>query len=253
MVTQLNDAFFREALNHTNVGLIITDPNQDHHPIIFANKGYANLTGYEIDEVIGKNGRLLQGEETDPKVINTLKQAIKAEQSITVEIYNYKKNGEGFWNKLTIDPMWVDGKLYYVGVQKDITETKRKEKLLQEALTELEELSTPIVPIDDHIVALPLIGKISQRRFELLTEKISNFLSLNKNDYLILDLSGLLNIEPEVVDSFLKLQDLTQIIGTQLVITGVRPDLALKARHFTHQLIGLKTYLTIQDAIKALS
>ena len=78
-------------------------------------------------------------------------------------------------------------------------------------------------------------------------------LSKNKNDYLILDLSGLYNIEPTAVDSFLKLHDLTQLIGTVLVVTGIRPDLALKARDFTDQLKGLQTYLTIQDAIKALS
>lgn len=149
--------------------------------------------------------------------------------------------------------MWVDGKLYFVGVQKDITESKRKEALLQEALTELEQLSTPIVPINKNIVALPLIGKVNYERLDQLTGKISTYLSKNKNDYLILDLSGLYNIEPTAVDSFLKLRDLTQLIGTLLVVTGVRPDLALKARDFTDQLKDLRTYLTIQDAIKALT
>lgn len=149
--------------------------------------------------------------------------------------------------------MWVDEKLYFIWVQKDITESKRKEALLTEALAELEQLSTPIVPINNHIAALPLIGKINYDRLDQLTEKVSNYLSKNKNDYLILDLSGLYSIEPTIVDSFLKLHDLTQLIGTQLVITGVRPDLALKARDFTDQLKYLNTYLTIQDAIKALS
>ena len=253
MIKQLEDSFFREALNHTNVGLIITDPNQPDHPIIFVNKGFVNLTGYEADEVTGKNSRILQGHSTDPEVTEAIKQAITNEQSITVEIFNYKKNGEPFWNKLTIDPMWVDGKLYFVGVQKDITESKRKEALLQEALTELEQLSTPIVPINKNIVALPLIGKVNYERLDQLTGKISTYLSKNKNDYLILDLSGLYNIEPTAVDSFLKLRDLTQLIGTLLVVTGVRPDLALKARDFTDQLKDLRTYLTIQDAIKALT
>ncbi|GAA4079786.1 PAS domain-containing protein [Amphibacillus indicireducens] len=253
MIKQLEDSFFREALNHTNVGLIITDPNQPDHPIIFVNKGFVNLTGYDAEEVVGKNSRMLQGQSTGTDVTKAIKQAITNEQSITVELYNYKKNGEPFWNQLTIDPMWIDGKLYFVGVQKDITESKRKEALLKEALTELEQLSTPIVPINKDIAALPLIGKVNYERLDHLTEKISTYLSKNKNDYLILDLSGLYNIEPSIVDSFLKLRALTQLIGTQLVITGVRPDMALKARDFTDQLKDLHTYLTIQDAIKALS
>lgn len=253
MLKQLEDSFFKAAFNHTNVGLIITDPNQPDHPIIFVNQGFVNLTGYKADEVIGKNSRILQGSSTEPEVTESIKRAIDEEKSVTVEIFNYKKNGEPFWNKLTIDPIWFNDKLYFIGVQKDITESKRKEALLKEALTELEQLSTPIVPINQNIAALPLIGMINYERLDHLTEKISTYLSKHRNDYLILDLSGLYSIEPTIVNSFLKLSDLTQLIGTQLVITGVRPDIALKARDFTDQLKDLRTYLTIQDAIKALS
>lgn len=253
MLTQVNNQLFREALNHTNVGLIITDPNLPDHPIIFVNKGFVNLTGYQEEEVIGKNCRILQGDSTDPSVKETIKQAIKEERSVTVEVYNYTKSGRGFWNELTIDPMQVDNKLYFVGIQKNITELKEKEMLLKKTLTEMEHLSSPIVPINKNISALPLIGTITQTRLDQLIERMSIYLSKTKIDYLILDLSGLLKVDPTIADSFLKLNDLTQLIGTQLIITGIRPDLALKARDLSSQLKDLHTFLTIQDAIKALT
>lgn len=253
MINQMKDSFFRQALNHTNVGLIITDPNQPDHPIIFVNRGFINLTGYEEVDVIGKNSRILQGDSTDSVSKQAISEAIENQRSITIEIYNKKKDGQGFWNELTIDPMWVDDKLYFVGMQKDISDLKAKELLLEETMDELKQLYTPIVPIDDHIAALPLIGTITDVRFNQLTETISEYLSNEKSEYLIIDLSGLYQIEESIASSLLKLSDLAQLIGTQLVLTGIRPDIALKARDLSGQISHLLTYLTIQDAIKALS
>src|SRR5690625_810544 len=89
MGNEMNDNFFREALNHTNVGLIITDPNQSNHPIIFVNRGFTKLTGYEESEVLGKNCRFLQGESSDKEAREKINEAIENETSVTVEIYNY--------------------------------------------------------------------------------------------------------------------------------------------------------------------
>jgi len=253
MGNEMNDNFFREALNHTNVGLIITDPNQSNHPIIFVNRGFTKLTGYEESEVLGKNCRFLQGDSSDTEAKEKINEAIENETSVSVEIYNYKKNGEGFWNELTIDPMWVDDQLYFVGVQNDITRLKEKRARLEETMEQLKQLSTPIVPIDDNISALPLIGSITDERFNHLTEAISEHLIETKSDYLILDLSGLFEIEQSMAASILKLNDLTQLVGTQLIITGVRPSLALMTRDLTDNISHLRTYLTLQDAIKALS
>lgn len=248
---------FQEALNHTNVGLVITDPSLEDHPIIYVNKGFTNLTGYKGEEIIGHNCRFLQGDKTDPHTVQQIKEAIHQETSITVQIYNYTKDQQGFWNELTIDPMWIeeDGekKLYFIGIQKDVTELKEKERLLLDALNEMAHLSTPIVPISKGISVLPLIGSITQSRLEQLTDKMSSYLTKSKDDYLILDLSGLYEVDTYVAASLLKLNDLTKLIGTQLVLTGIRPELAIKTLDFGDHLKTLTTYLTVMDAIKALT
>ncbi|WP_017473228.1 PAS domain-containing protein [Amphibacillus jilinensis] len=257
MLNEENQHLFRDALNHTNVGLIITDPSLPDHPIIYVNQGFVNMTGYQAEEIIGTNCRFLQGDQTEQEATNAIRQAIDKEESITVQLYNYTKNGTGFWNELTIDPMRIEEngetKLYFVGVQKDVTELKEKERLLKDALNEMEKLSTPIVPITNHISVLPLIGSITQARLEQLTNAISHYLARSKDDYLILDLSGLYEVDTYVAASLLKLNDLTQLIGTQLVLTGIRPELAIKTLDIGDHLIQLRTYLTVQDAIKALS
>lgn len=256
MITKENIHLFQAALNHTHVGLVITDPSLPEHPIIFVNAGFTQLTGYTAEETIGRNCKFLQGEHTSVKTNQAIKEAIINKESITVQIYNYKKSGYGFWNELTIDPMWVqekgEDKLYFIGIQKDVTELKEKERLLQNALDEMEHLSTPIVPITNNISVLPLIGTITQSRLEQLTNTISCYLTSSKDDYLILDLSGLFEVDTYVAASLLKLHDLTKLIGTQLVLTGIRPELAIKTLDFGDHLKGLTTYLTVKDAIKSL-
>ncbi|CQR47396.1 Blue-light photoreceptor [Paraliobacillus sp. PM-2] len=245
---------FKKALDHTKVGLIITDPSLDDHPIIFINQGFINMTGYQAEDIIGKNCRFLQGEETDQMTIDRIREAIKKEEAITVQLYNYKKDGTGFWNELAIDPMWIEEeqKLYFVGVQKDVTREKEKERLLAEALAEMDQLSTPIVPVGESIAVLPLIGSLHHTRMEKLTNAISNYLSASKDEYLILDLSGLYEVDTYVASSILKLFDLTSLIGTQLVLTGIRPELAIKTTEIGEKLRLMKTYMTVKDAMKVL-
>lgn len=256
MINEDNIHLFQAALNHTNVGLVITDPSLDNHPIVFVNEGFTQLTGYSAEETIGNNCKFLQGSETSERTTQSIREAIRNRESITVQIYNYTKTGQGFWNELTIDPMWVnekgEEKLYFIGIQKDVTELKEKERLLQDALDEMEHLSTPIVPITRKMSVLPLIGTITQSRLEQLTDTVSSYLTSSKDDYLILDLSGLFEVDTYVAASLLKLHDLTKLVGTQLVLTGIRPELAIKTLDFGDHLKGLTTYLTVKDAIKSL-
>lgn len=245
---------FKQALDHTKVGLIITDPSLEDHPIIFVNKGFTHMTGYTSEEIIGKNCRFLQGDETDQPAVERIRKAIQNETSITVQLYNYKKDGTGFWNELAIDPMWIEEeqKLYFVGVQKDVTADKENERLLTKALDEMDQLSTPIVPVADSIAVLPLIGNIHYERMEKLSTAISSYLSVSKDDYLILDLSGLYEVDTYVAAAILKLHDLTELIGTELVLTGIRPELAIKAAEIGGKLKLMRTYMTVKDAMKAL-
>lgn len=67
--------------------------------------------------------RFLQGEGTDPKEVQKIREAIKKAEAVSVRLLNYRKDGTPFWNLLTLTPIKTpDGKLSkYVGVQVDVT------------------------------------------------------------------------------------------------------------------------------------
>ena len=91
---------FAAAIRATRMAMIVTDPSQAENPIIFANDAFLRLTGYGRDEVIGRNCRFLQGPNTDPKAIETLRAAVAAGEDASVDLLNYRKDGSTFWNAL---------------------------------------------------------------------------------------------------------------------------------------------------------
>lgn len=96
---------FAAAIRATRMAMIVTDARQADNPIIFANAAFLGLTGYGRDEVIGRNCRFLQGPDTDPAVVDQLRDAIARGQDAAVDILNYRKDGSTFWNALYLSPV----------------------------------------------------------------------------------------------------------------------------------------------------
>jgi PAS domain S-box-containing protein len=115
-------------------GVTITDPTRKDNPIVYVNEGFTRLTGYSREEVIGKNGRFLQGKDTSPETIAVIRDAVREVRPCFVEIQNYRKDGTPFWNALSIAPIFDEGRLtHFVGVQTDITAFKQMEFQLRQS------------------------------------------------------------------------------------------------------------------------
>ncbi|WP_380941131.1 histidine kinase famiy protein [Sphingomonas floccifaciens] len=129
-----HDIFFA-AVETTRMPMIVTDPNQPDNPIVFCNNAFSRMTGYALDEIIGRNCRFLQGAETNCDAIDQVREAIKRREEVAVEVLNYRKNGSTFWNALFVSPVFGDdGKLlYFFGSQLDISRRKEAEDALHQA------------------------------------------------------------------------------------------------------------------------
>ncbi|MEP9403337.1 PAS domain-containing protein [Sphingomonas silueang] len=123
---------FVAAVRATRMPMIITDPRQDDNPVVFANDAFCRLTGYTRDEIIGRNCRFLQGEDTDSATVARIRDAVARRESIEIEIRNYRRDGTPFWNRLLLAPVPdADGQLaYFFASQMDVTlERERVEGL----------------------------------------------------------------------------------------------------------------------------
>src|SRR3954462_3548076 len=96
---------FAAAIRGTRMPMVITDPRQDDNPIVFANQAFQKLTGYDVDEIVGHNCRFLQGPETNRGSVAAIAAALRAEEAISIDLLNYRKDGSHFWNALYISPV----------------------------------------------------------------------------------------------------------------------------------------------------
>lgn len=96
----------------------VVDATSPEQPLIYVNEQFTALTGYTSEEVVGQNCRFLQGRDTNPETISKIRKALNRQESIKIDILNYTKSGQQFWNELNIDPIFDDeGQcLFFVGI-----------------------------------------------------------------------------------------------------------------------------------------
>jgi PAS domain S-box-containing protein len=114
--------------------VIISDANG---LIEWVNEGFERLTEYKLEEVKGKKpGAFLQGVETNPADVQTIREGLANRKPFYAEIYNYSKSGKGYWLGLNITPIFDEnGSLtQFIAIETDITERKKAELEIKELL-----------------------------------------------------------------------------------------------------------------------
>lgn len=98
--------------------------------ILWVNPSFERISGYALNEAIGKPFDFMSGTFTDKEELDRIRGLIRAGSPVASEILNYDKNGESFWIALTITPVKKEQKelTRFVGVMRDITERKEAER-----------------------------------------------------------------------------------------------------------------------------
>ncbi|MEX8494136.1 PAS domain S-box protein [Sphaerotilus sp.] len=146
-------------IDSIGVGVVIADARKADQPIIYANVAFERMTGWQFDEVMGRNCRFLQGPDTDRSEIDRLRRAISEGRDIEVLLLNYTRDGRPFWNELRVMAIHDgEGRLsHYVALQNDVT--ARIETQQQIARSE-EQLRRVLNATHDGIVVIDETGTI---------------------------------------------------------------------------------------------
>jgi PAS domain S-box-containing protein len=166
---------------NTNDSILITEVEPYDLPgprIIFVNKAFTEMTGYSAEEVIGKTPRILQNEYTDRKELDKLRIALDKWEPCEITISNSRKNGEKFWNNVSVVPIANEKGSYthWIAVERDVTKeieaAIEKERMIEELLKnnlELKQFSY----ITTHNLRAPLTNLILISKL-ISREKIEN-------------------------------------------------------------------------------
>lgn len=112
-----------QAIQAAQRSFVITDPSLPDNPIIFASQGFMELTGYGVEDILGRNCRFLQGPKTDQQQVKALREGIFQGVDTSVCLLNYRANGEEFYNQIFCAALRDENNqiINFVGVQVEVS------------------------------------------------------------------------------------------------------------------------------------
>jgi rsbT co-antagonist protein RsbR len=186
--------------------------------------------------------------------------AVRGEATRDVELFvRHAEAPDGVWITVNGRPLF-DGEGRVTGglvVCRDDTERKRgaaerarlQEEIIQFQSAVLRELSTPLIPISDEVVVMPLIGSMDARRAEQMMETLLEGIARNRARVAILDITGVPVVDTQVADALLRVAQSARLLGTHVVLTGIRPEVAQTLIGLGTSLDGITTRGTLQSGI----
>ena len=111
------------ALSGSQQNFAISDPTLPDNPIVYVSQGFLDLTGYTLDQVLGRNCRFLQGPGTDQSAVEVIRKGIAEGVDTSVCLLNYRADGTPFWNQFFVAALRdaENNVVNYVGVQCEVS------------------------------------------------------------------------------------------------------------------------------------
>jgi anti-anti-sigma factor len=137
----------------------------------------------------------------------------------------------------------------YADMQRELAERQRAELVIQQQAEILAELSTPLIPVSDRTLVMPLIGSIDTARAQQILEAMLSAVATHSAANIIVDITGLPLIDTHVADTLLRAARAVQLLGAQVIITGIRPEVAQTLVSLGVDLGRIRTFSTLQRGI----
>jgi PAS domain S-box-containing protein len=228
---------------------------------VVANQALARRLGLgSPDELIGKTDF-----ELFPRELATAyaadEQAIMASGVPLIDKEEPVQHGDGtiHWVVTTKVPLHdPQGRtIGMVGRGQDITERRNAEaerqqlqdQLIQAQAVALQELSTPLIPISDRVLVMPLIGRIDERRAAQILESLLTGIQAQQADLAIIDITGVNLVDTQIAHVLLQAARAVKLLGAQVVLTGLRPEVAQTLVSLGVDLGDIVTRSTLQSGI----
>ena len=152
-------------------------------PLVYVNQAFVDLTGYPVEEILGRNCRFLQGPGTAREDVAVIRNAISNQDAVFSDLVNYRKDGTTFLNRLVLLPLEVGKRPHFIGMQIDST-TLLASRLasgksfdrLKTSLAIKDRINTPLMTLQ---LALQL-ETASVRREELFQNAFAKILETVK-------------------------------------------------------------------------
>lgn len=222
-----------------NDGVVITDT---HQKIIMANNAFCKISGYKIEEVIGKKPSMLSSGWHDNNFYEILWEDILTKGQWEGEVIDRKKNGELYTAELNIIALYNEDKILtnYIAITNDISEKKQQEKLIHNLayFDSLTELPNKILFEERFVSRIPTL-KRNNKKAALLFIDMDNFKNINDTLGHLIGDKFLINIA-KIIKEVLREEDtFARMGGDEFAIILESIDSAMDVIHVAQKIIDL--------------
>lgn len=247
----------RERLQFTQASFeLITDAvywiRRDGY-ISAVNEAACHQLGYTRDELLA-----MTVFDLDPNYPLAAWEAYFAQRiPIMIEGYHYTKSGHQLPVEISASCMEYNGEEYSLAFVRDLSERRRAEEeraALQAQVIEaqraaLHELSTPLIPVADGVVVMPLIGSMDSARAQQVMETLLEGVATHQASIALLDITGLPIVDTQVAHALVRAAQAVKLLGAQVILTGIRPEVAQTLVGMGADLSGMVTLSNLQKGI----
>lgn len=223
---------------------------------LLINRMFESRFGLKRSEVLGKTDQeLFPDEQTD--------RYHQDDQHILVTGTTSETEwtaGDSTYSTIAFPLPDEQGKLYAVcGIALDVSarkhaETIQRQTLIQEEIIRaqeltLAELTTPLLSISEQAVVMPLIGAIDSHRAQEVIVTLLEGVSLHRAQVAILDITGVAIVDTQVANALVQAAQAVQLLGAQVIITGIRPEIAQTLVNLGVNLRNIMTLSSLRSGI----
>ena len=177
------------AIESTSDAITITEINHQNlkdSTLIYVNDACCKMTGFSKEEFIGGTPRILRAENMEEGIEEEINHAILTGESLSKELHDSKKNGEKFWSSFSLTPIANTEGLYthWIGIKKDITESKKHEIEIKRAMLKGQENEKYFIgrELHDNVAQIMVGIKLNVSMIKGSTEKEIQWLNEIKDD-----------------------------------------------------------------------
>jgi sensor domain CHASE-containing protein/anti-anti-sigma regulatory factor len=131
----------------------------------------------------------------------------------------------------------------------DEEKVRLQDDLIRAQQVTLEKLSTPVIPISDTVIVMPLIGEMDANRGELILKTLLQGISQMRTRTAIIDITGISGVNEEAITLLTRMVGTVRLLGTELILTGISAEVARMLAKRPGVLHGVMTYSNLQQAI----
>jgi rsbT co-antagonist protein RsbR len=205
------------------------------------------------DELLGKTIHEVLPKDVADEIVSNVRCAIETKQAMSVE-YSLNIGGQSRWFLGSLSPM-PEGRALFIG--RDITERKeiedallrKQQEIIRAQAAALAGLRTPLIPINEEIVVMPLVGMVDTQRAQQVMDTLLTGISERRARVAILDITGVPLVDTMVASSLIQAAKAARLLGATVVLTGIRPEVSRTLVGIGAELGGIETYGTLQSAI----